>query len=207
VEDQGGAISLAEEVTLRRPRSKTGQAIAARWRTPEEVERVQALVREAQGANDLDTWRRAKAILGYLDGKRVAVMCEDLGVVRGSINRWLRWYNAMGVEGLRTGKPPGRQRRLTQDQRDQLIAMIDAGPPALGFSTGMWTGPMVAALIEREFGVRYHHNYVPGLLHQLGFSVQRPRKRLARADAEAQGIWLRERLPRIKKKREPAEGS
>ena len=42
------------------------------------------------------------------------------------------------------------------------------------------------------------------LLHQLGFSVQRPRKRLARADAEAQAQWLREKLPAIKKKPRPA---
>jgi transposase len=41
---------------------------------------------------------------------------------------------------------------------------------------------------------------LPRLLHQLGFSVQRPRKRLARADREAQEIWLKKRLPAIKKR-------
>jgi hypothetical protein len=34
----------------------------------------------------------------------------------------------------------------------------------------------------------------------LGFSVQRPRKRLARADADAQVLWLRKRLPAVKEK-------
>ena len=192
---------------MRRPRSKTGQAIDARWRTPTELRKLRALLREAKADNDLDAWRRAKAIIGYLDGEKVAVMCDALGVVRGSINKWLSWYNAMGAEGLRTGKPPGRTPRLTQDQKDQLGAIIDAGPQAGGFSTGIWTGPMVASLLERQFGVRYNHNYVPRLLHQLGFSVQRPRKRLARADAVAQAIWLRERFPRIKKKREPVAES
>jgi transposase len=48
--------------------------------------------------------------------------------------------------------------------------------------------------------VRYHNHHVPRLLHQLGFSVQRPRKRLAKADVEAQAYWLRERFPAIKKK-------
>ena len=188
---------------MRRPRSKTGHAIDVRWRTPAELRKLDAFLREAKANHDLDAWRRAKAVRGYLDGERVAVMCEALGVVRGSINRWLRWYNAMGAEGLRTGKSPGRSPRLTQDQRDQLSAIIDAGPHVGGFSTGIWTGPMVATLIKREFGIRYNHNYVPRLLHQLGFSVQRPRKRLARANAEAQAIWLRERFPRIKKKRGP----
>jgi hypothetical protein len=43
-----------------------------------------------------------------------------------------------------------------------------------------------------------HH--VPRLLHQLSFSVQRPRKRLARADKAAQELWLTTRLPAIRRK-------
>jgi transposase len=59
---------------------------------------------------------------------------------------------------------------------------------------------MIGDVIEQRFGVRYHNHHVPRLLHQLGFSVQRPRKRLAKADVEAQAYWLRERFPAIKKK-------
>ena len=66
---------------------------------------------------------------------------------------------------------------------------------------------MIGDVIERRFGVRYHNQHVPRLLHQLGFSVQRPRKRLARADADAQAQWLREKFPAIKKKLRPAVGS
>jgi transposase len=36
-----------------------------------------------------------------------------------------------------------------------------------------------------RIGVRYHNHHIPRLLHQLGLSVQRPRKRLARADQVA----------------------
>ena len=50
-----------------------------------------------------------------------------------------------------------------------------------------------------RFGVGYSWKYVPELLHKLGFSVQRPRKKLSRADHEAQEFWFRETLPRLKK--------
>jgi transposase len=66
---------------------------------------------------------------------------------------------------------------------------------------------MVGDLIERRFGVRYHKHNVPRLLHELGFSLQRPRKRLARADLAAQATWVRETLPAIKKKRTPVAAS
>lgn len=59
---------------------------------------------------------------------------------------------------------------------------------------------MIGDLIAQRYGIRYHNHHVPRLLHDLGFSVQRPRRRLARADREAQAMWLRDRLPRIKKK-------
>ncbi len=48
-------------------------------------------------------------------------------------------------------------------------------------------------------GSSYHEQHIPRLLHRLGFSVQRPRKLLARADAEAQQQWLEVRLPAIKR--------
>ena len=61
-------------------------------------------------------------------------------------------------------------------------------------------GPMIGDLIRRRYGVTYHNHYIPPLLHKLGFSVQRPRKRLARADHERQKYWLRTTFPRIKQK-------
>jgi transposase len=78
---------------------------------------------------------------------------------------------------------------------------------AAGFGSGVWTGPMIAALVRDRFDVRYHNHYIPRLLHDLGFSVQRPRKRLARANRQAQADWIRRRFPAIKKKRRPAAAS
>jgi transposase len=85
--------------------------------------------------------------------------------------------------------------------------MVELGTLAAGYQSGVWTGPMIADMIEERFGVRYHNHHIPRLLHQLGFSVQRTRKRLARANLEAQANWVNEKFPRIKKKRAPVDGS
>ena len=190
-----------EKVVARvKKRSRAGEAISPRWRTPDEIAKLDALIGEAEARGDLKTWRRGRAVRGYLNGKKVLSLVEDFGVVRAAINQWLRWYDTMGADGLRARKAPGAAPRLTQDQRDELVALIEAGPQGSGYSGGMWTGPRIGDLIRQRFGVRYHNHHVPRLLHQLGFSVQRPRKRLARADAAAQKIWLKKRLPAIKKK-------
>jgi transposase len=204
-EDQSAAISPFQGVIV--ARSKNGQAIRPERRTPQEVAQLRALLREAESTKDLATWRRAKSVLGYLDGQKVIALSEALEVTRGSINRWLQWYQAMGAEGLRDAERPGPTPRLSEAQKAELATIIETGPQAAGFTSGMWTGPMIGDLIRRRFGVRYHNHHIPRLLGWMGFSVQRPRKRLARADADAQAVWLRDRLPAIKKKPAPAAAS
>jgi transposase len=188
-------------------RSKNGQAISSARATPKERHRLRDLYWEAKRCGDLETWRRTKAVSGYLSGKSVISLSVDLDVTRGSINRWLQWFEAAGTEGLRPKKSPGGRPRLTQAQRDELGSLIDAGSQSAGFTSGMWTGPMIGDLIRQRFGVRYHNHHIPRLLNQMGFSVQRPRKRLARADAEAQALWLRERFPALKKRPRPVAES
>ena len=185
-------------------RSKRGEAISSERRTRRAVKELTAFLRETKR---MDEWRRACAVLAYINGKRVLELVDTLGAARGSINQWLLWYDADGIDGLRSRKPPGAAHKLDERERSMLVGMIEAGPQAAGFSSGMWSGPIIGELIRREFGVRYHNHHVPRLLHQLGFSVQRPRKRLAKADLAAQERWVKKRFPAIKKKRPALEDS
>lgn len=184
----------------KKKRAKPGKAIQAKWLTPHELAKLNALVVKAKKEGDLLTWRRAKAVRDYIRGKTVLTLVEELDVVRASVNQWIRWFDTSGTDALRPRKAPGAAPKLSDLQRSELVALIEAGPQASDYTGGMWTGPRIGDLIRKKFGVRYHNHHVPRLLHQLGFSVQRPRKRLARADKEAQEIWLKKRLPALKKR-------
>ena len=181
--------------------ARSGTALKPSRRTRRSLERVRGFSKGAKSRQDLAEWWRARAVISYIEGTSVINIAENLGVTRGSVNRWLQWYNVCGLDGLRTGDRSGRPPRLTTEQRSKLVALIEAGPLACRFDTGIWTGPMIGELIRRQYGVTYHVHHIPRMLHSLGFSVQRPRKRLARADAEKQEIWVTKRLPAIKKKR------
>jgi len=180
-------------------RARTGEAIRTSLRTKAAVSRLMSFVAEAERKGDLGEWRRGRAVLGYIEGRRVIDLAAESDVTRGSVNRWLQWYDATGIEGLKTLKAAGPSPKLQTDQRSQLAELVEAGPIAAGYQSGVWTGPMIKDLIADRFGVEYHVQYVPQLLDQLGFSVQRPRKRLARADAEQQRTWMRVKFPAIKK--------
>jgi transposase len=187
-------------VRVKKEPAQPGKAIQAKWTTRRELAQLRALIVKAKKQGDLRTWRRGKAVRDYLSGKKVLAIAADFEVARAAVNQWLRWYDTAGTEALWPRKAPGPAPRLSPVQHQELARLIEAGPQAAGYTGGVWTGPRIGDLIRRRFGVRYHNHHIPRLLHQLGFSVQRPRKRLARADKEAQALWLTKRLPAIRRK-------
>jgi len=152
---------------------------------------------EAHGAHRVG--RRVHAVLlnheGYTSGK-IAVL---LKAPRSRVSEWLKNYEQFGYEGLLEGDRPGRPAALTPAQKQTLADIIDSGPVAYGFLSGVWTSPMIARVIEEEFGVAYHPGHVRKLLYQLGLSVQRPKRKLARANKQEQDRWHRHTYPNLKK--------
>jgi transposase len=187
-------------------RSKNGQSIPPSRLTPEELASLEQLRDEARSSDDLAMWLRAQAVLAYVAKKRVVDVADQLDVGESSVRNWILWYAREGAHGLRSAKRGRSTPKLNPEQLAELAAVLDAGPLAAGFSAGMWTGKMVASLIKSKFNVSFHPQSVPRLLHKMGFSVQRPRKRLARADPIAQTVWKEERLPALKKKQRNVEG-
>src|SRR5262245_60558140 len=111
-------------------RSKTGEAISPARRTRPARRELRRFMQAAEKRSDLAAWRRGRAVLGYIEGMRVVALAEQLDVTRGAINRWLQWYEALGVAGLATGKAPGSPRRLSESQRAELVVVIETGPQA-----------------------------------------------------------------------------
>ena len=124
-------------------RTLPGHAIRASRRTRKHRIRLRNFVRAAEKRGDLKTWRRGRAVLGYIEGKSAISMTQELGVARASVNRWLQWYDVMGIDGLRTRKPPGRTPALAAKQRKKLARIVEDGPEAAGLDSGVLTGPMI----------------------------------------------------------------
>ena len=154
--------------------------------------------------------RRLHAVVLNMEGRTAPEIASLLKVHRSKVSLWLRHWQQWGMEGILEGHRPGRPKELSDQQRQTLADILDSGPVAYGFHSGVWTCPMVSRVIEEEFSVPYHPAHVSRVLHQLEFSVQRPRKVLARADRQAQSRWVRYRYPDIKKKpkaKEPPSSS
>ncbi|MHB1675712.1 MAG: winged helix-turn-helix domain-containing protein, partial [Acidobacteriaceae bacterium] len=151
--------------------------------------------------------KRLRAVVLNSEGYTSGELAGILDAPRSKVSAWLLNYESAGVEDLLEGYRSGRPAELSEKQQQQLEDILDSGPVAYGLDTGIWTSPRIAWVIEEEFGVQYHPGHVRKLLHGWGFSVQRPRRVLARADAAARFILcllikqcLQQRMPRLRKR-------
>lgn len=180
--------------------------VRAHYSTAEHVRKLRHLLAQCERENDLRIWKRTKGVLLYLKDKRPDEISDLLDVGLKSVYRWLDRYNRQEVEGLYEGHHTGRPPLLRQAQLARLEDILDSGPIAYGLTTGIWTSPTVQHIIEEEFGIHYHHDHVRKVLHQIGFSVQRPGKQLVLAKPELQQKWVRKTYPALKKSVKKPEG-
>jgi transposase len=167
---------------------------------PKTYSKLVRLGKEAERDGAYRVAKRLQAVVLNAEGRTSGELAGILKAPRSKVSEWLSRYQAYGVEGLLEGYRSGRPPQLRELQRKQLEDLLDSGPVAYGLDSGVWTSPRIAWVIEAEFGVRYHPGHVRKLLHALGFSVQRPRRLLARADAAQQDRWHRHTYPNLKKK-------
>jgi transposase len=143
--------------------------------------------------------RRLRAVRLFEKGETQASVARRLGVSRESARRWAQAWEREGAPGLRAAGRAGRKPRLSPEQRDQIEQALLEGPAALGYVTELWTLPRIADLIERITQVRYHPGHVWRLLHELGWSLQKPTPRARERDEAAIAGWRKQRWPALKK--------
>lgn len=155
---------------------------------PKHLTREQMAERRAEGVRQLQVGEMSQAQLA-----------RYLSVSEAAVSQWKRKLDQAGPQALQPRTATGRPPKLDAAARQALVKKLEAGAIAAGFSTEQWTQARVKQVIEREFGVRYHRDYIGRLLHALGWSVQKPDPRAIERDEELIRAWLKHDWPRIKK--------
>src|SRR5262245_33061964 len=149
--------------------------------------------------------RRCLAVQRVLDGYSTEEVAEFLGVDSSSVRRWVAAFRQQGAAGLASRPVTGRPPKLTRTQEKVVRRWLADNPTEHGFATELWTAPRLARLIEEEWDIRLHPDYLTVWLRQRGFTPQKPRRRARERDEEAIAVWLAQDWPRIKKR--PAGGA
>jgi len=113
--------------------------------------------------------------------------------------RWREAKDRGGPEALKAKMAPGRPATLSPQHKKRLVQYLLEGPMEHGYRTDIWSTKRVAELIESKFAVKYHRDHVGRVLHCLGWSHQKPKRRARQRDEEAIEQCKRNQWPRIKR--------
>ena len=111
--------------------------------------------------------RRRHAAGLLAKGRSQADVARMMGVSRQTVSRWARALAQDGLRGLRRAERAGRKPRLSASQLTELARVVRAGARASGFPTDAWTGPRLAKVVHRRYGITYRRTRALELLRGL----------------------------------------
>ena len=148
--------------------------------TKKKIRKLVELSKQAMREGAYRVANRLRAVAFNMEGKSAPVIAEILNVHRSKVSIWLQNWQKEGKDGILEGHRSGRPSCISQSQKRKLSEILDSGPVAYGFSSGVWTSPMVARVIEEEFSIAYHPPMCRGFFMILDFPCNGQRKFLRR---------------------------
>jgi len=155
-------------------------------RKPAEITRevdLEELKRREKGTKDFKEKKRLMGIRLKLEGYPLKKIMEIIPVSQSGLLTWVNDFNKEGYEGLKSRKPKGREKFLSEDQTAIVKGWLDNGPKDT-HDCVFWTGAKLIKAIEKEFGVTYSSSGIYELLKDLGYSRQVVKTRHYKCDPE-----------------------
>lgn len=158
------------------------------------------LKKEAEEFGEYRVARRIHAVLLNSEENTSPTIAKFLHAPRSKVSVWLSNYERYGYDSLLEGHRTGRPGQLNERNKIILAGIIDKGPVSYGFTSAVWTSIIIGEVIQNEFGIEFHPGHIRKILKEMSYSMQKPKRVLARADELEKKRWRRYTYPNIKKK-------
>ena len=135
------------------------------------------LRRVAKRSRDGSQSRRLLALAMIYDGHRRSDAARFAGVGLQIIRDWVLRFNAEGPEGLKNRKAPGPPRKLNEEQRAALAAIVESGPDPAIHGVVRWRRCDLATWLKEQFGVSLAETTVGQELRRMGYAKLSARPR------------------------------
>jgi len=116
-----------------------------------------------------------------------------LGDAPRTVEYWVRHFEEDGLAGLVELERSGRPKRLTAEQIQEINRVLRNPPEAVDLTGNLWSGKLLSAFIEQQFGVRLGVRRCQYMFRDFGFRLRKPRPLIARADPQVQEQYKKTR--------------
>ena len=147
-----------------------------------EAEELRVLAGRVKDANQA---RRLLAIAAVLEGMDREEAARIGGMDRQTLRDWVHRFNTQGPDGLINIKPSGRRPRLSDEQKEELCELVEAGPDPQKDGVARWRCVDLKRVLGERFGVDLSEVRLGSILKELGFSHISARPRHPAQNGEA----------------------
>src|SRR3989344_7416327 len=88
---------------------------------------------------------RAKIIQVSSEGNTVKQICQKLKFYRPKVEKIIKQFNEDGLRIFERKKNPGRNRRITKEERTLIISYLNTHPEKLGMHYNNWSHKKISA--------------------------------------------------------------
>lgn len=111
-------------------------ALFVRELQEEEWEELERLIQEPESEVPME---RLMIVLLSAHGHRVQEISREVDLHPINVRKWIHRFNAQGIEGLYSGKSPGRPPIFTQKQREKIVEVAKTDPRKVGQNFSEWS--------------------------------------------------------------------
>jgi len=159
-----------------------------------QIEEIQNLKKLARKTSDKRMKVRYDTIRLHLRGRTISEIADILDLTYHTARNYIIAYNKFGINGLKITQPPGRAKKLTDAQEQQLYETISTKlPKDVGFEPFVnWTAPLACQWALKEYGVKFSERGMRDVFYRLKLSYTRPTYTLKKADPEKQEAFKKD---------------
>ncbi len=144
---------------------------------------IAAIQDEISRTREARYFHRLDVVLCVLQGSSSYDAARLFGHSPRTIEYWVHRLLSHGLAGLWENEHPGRPSRLSPTEKQKLRNEIQRSPKELGYDQNLWDGLLLCHHLEKNYSVSLGIRQCQRLFHQMGFTLQRPRRQAHEADA------------------------
>ncbi len=137
--------------------------------------------RRFKQADDRRVAERLYAILLLDSGQNADAVSSILHIHPKTLKRWIKAFATGGEDALTSFKYVGGDSWLTDEQQQQFTTWLDAEVRSTAEAI-VW--------VQEQFGLSYSDSGMRKLLKRLDYHYKQPAVLPAKADAQAQAVWV-----------------
>lgn len=146
-----------------------------------EVMRI-AIQQEIARSDESRYDHRLHGLLLIANGQSCQQVADLFAEDRRTVQRWVRRFEARGLEGLRDRPRSGRPASLDAKQWAAVGRDMRRSPEQFGLVGHLWDGRLLAEHLQRKYKVNLGIRQCQRIFRQMQFRLRKPRPQVAQSD-------------------------